>query len=273
MRLLYPCLLLLGCASLFAQPVEAKHARVELIAENTGITPGRRLLLGVYFQLEKDWHLYWINPGDSGQPPVIRWQLPSGFSAEGAQWPRPEKLKSSQSADYVYKDDLLLMVPVNVPSGASGKSATITMSADANWLICREICIADRAQLHLALPVSPASSLDTRHAQLFDRARQRLPRAWPARWKAAAPSGNEDFVLSLQVGKPLREAEFFPLEFSQIENGAPQPLKVTAQGARLTLRKSDQLLKPISKLKGILVISGGRAYEIVAPISPAASIK
>ena len=147
------------------------------------------------------------------------------------------------------------------------------MSADANWLICREVCIADRAQLHLALPVSAAASLDTLHAQLFDRARQRLPRSWPASWKATATSGKDNFVLSVQVGKPLRQAEFFPLEFSQIENGAPQPLKVTARGAKITLRKSDQLLKPISKLKGILVISGGRAYEIVAPISPAASIK
>ena len=41
----------------------------------------------------------------------------------------------------------------------------------------------------------------------------------------------------------------------------------------ITLKKSEQLVKPISKLKGILVVSGGRAYEIVASISPAVSIK
>jgi thiol:disulfide interchange protein DsbD len=262
----YPCLLLLGYASLVAQPVEAKHARVELIAENTGVTAGQKLLLGVHYQLEKDWHLYWINPGDSGQPPVIRWQLPSGFSAGEAQWPRPEKLKSSQSADYVYKDDLLLMVPVNVPSGLSSKSATMNMSADAKWLICREICLADHAQLHLALPVSSTPSRDPRNAQLFGRTRRLLPRAWPATWKATATSSKDNFVLSVHIGEPLREAEFFPLEFSQIENGAPQGLKVTAHGARITLRKSEQLLKPVSKLKGLLVMRGGRAYEIVAPV-------
>lgn len=275
MRLCWaPFWLLLGCASLCAQPVEAKHARVELIAENTGATPGHKLLLGVHFQLEKDWHLYWVNPGDSGQPPVIRWQLPSGFSAEPVQWPRPEKLKSSQSADYVYQDDLLLMVPINVAPGFSNGSTPLNLGADVNWLICREVCIADHAQLHLALPISSMPVADHRHAQLFDRTRKLLPRAWPVLWKATVISGKDDFVLSIEMGKTLREAEFFPLEFSQIENGAPQILNPTARGARITLKKSDQLLKPVSKLTGVLTLKDGSAYQVAAPVVAArASIK
>jgi thiol:disulfide interchange protein DsbD len=246
--------------------VPAKHARVELIAENTGVTPGHKLLLGVHFQLEKDWHMYWINPGDSGQPPVIRWQLPSGFSVEEVQWPRPEKLKSSQSADYVFKDDLLLMIPMTVPSSLNSNSPAVDLNADVSWLICREICLADRARLHLALPVSSTPSPDKRHTQLFGHARQLLPQAWPARWKATATSNKDDFVLSIKAGKPLREAEFFPLEFSQIDNGAPQPWRVTAQGARITLKKSEQLVKPVSTLRGLLVTRDGRAYELAAPV-------
>jgi thiol:disulfide interchange protein DsbD len=261
----YPYLFLLCCASLFAQSVEAKHARVELIAESTGVTPGHKLLLGAHFQLEKDWHLYWINPGDSGQPPVIHWQLPSGFSAGEAQWPRPEKLKSSQSADYVYKDDLLLMVPVEVLSSFNSKSP-VDLDADVNWLICREICLADRARLHLALLVSSNSSPDPRHAQLFNHARQLLPRAWPTGWKATATSNKDAFILSIKSGTPLREAEFFPLELSQVDNGAPQPLRATAQGAKITLKKSEQLVKPVSKLRGLLVMRDGHAYEIIAPV-------
>ncbi|HEV3315389.1 MAG TPA: protein-disulfide reductase DsbD domain-containing protein [Candidatus Angelobacter sp.] len=269
MRLLcYSCLLLLACAPLFAQPVEAKHARLELIAENNGVTPGHQLLLGLHFQLEKDWHIYWINPGDSGQPPVVQWRLPSGFSAGEVQWPRPEKLKSSQSADYGYKDEVLLMVPVHVPPDLKNNStASISMGVDAKWLICREVCIADHAQFHLALPASSTPLPDKRYTQLFANARKLLPKAWPAAWKATASSGKDDFVLSIQAGKPLREAEFFPLEPSQIENVAPQPLHVTARGVMITLKKSEQLVKPISKLKGLLVLPGGTAYQIVAPVA------
>jgi thiol:disulfide interchange protein DsbD len=266
------CLWLLGCSALLAQPVEAKHARVELIAENTGVTPGHPLLLGIHFQLEKDWHIYWTNPGDSGQPPVVLWQLPSGFSAGEIQWPRPEKLKSSQSADYGYKDEVLLLAPVHVPFDLKNRdlknssTANLSISADTKWLICREVCIADHAQLHLALAASTPSP-NKNHAQLFARARKLLPKARPATWKATAISGKDNFVLSIQIGKPLREAEFFPLEASQIENGAPQPLEVTARGARITLRKSDQLVKPIPKLTGLLVLPGGNAYQITAPVT------
>jgi DsbC/DsbD-like thiol-disulfide interchange protein len=267
-----PFWLLLACTSLCAQPPEAKHARVELIAENTGVTPGQKLLLGVHFQLEKDWHLYWVNPGDSGQPPVIRWQLPASFSAEPVQWPRPGKMKSSQSADYVYKDDLLLMVPVKVAPSVSS-SSQLNIGANVNWLICREVCIADQAQLHLALPVSSTPAVDTRYRQLFDQARKLLPRTWPAAWKATAISRKDDFVLSIETGKTLREAEFFPLEFSQIENGAPQILNPTPRGAKMTLKKSDQLLKPVSKLKGVVVLKDGIAYELSAPVVAHGSIK
>lgn len=62
----YSCLLLVGCLPLVAQPVAANHARVELIAERAAVASHQRLWLGVHFQLEKGWHIYWINSGDSG---------------------------------------------------------------------------------------------------------------------------------------------------------------------------------------------------------------
>ena len=54
---------------------------------------------------------------------------------------------------------------------------------------------------------------------------------------------------------------------SQIENAAPQTLLPVAAGFRLKLRKSSQLLKPIERLKGVLVLSGDRAYLIDVPLS------
>jgi hypothetical protein len=59
---------------------------------------------------------------------------------------------------------------------------------------------------------------------------------------------------------------FFPLDAGQIENSAPQTFALTKAGFRLTLRKSDQLSKPISFLKGVLVLDSGRAFELTAPV-------
>ena len=57
------------------------HGTVELLAERQGIQPGHEILLGLYFRLEKGWHIYWINPGDSGEPPRLEWHLPAGLRA------------------------------------------------------------------------------------------------------------------------------------------------------------------------------------------------
>jgi hypothetical protein len=35
----------------------------------------------------------------------------------------------------------------------------------------------------------------------------------------------------------------------------------------LTLRKSDRLLKPIERLKGVVVLPGNRAYLVDAPVN------
>src|SRR5689334_12637535 len=111
--------MLLVFAGANAAPAPAKHAQVELIAKQSEIAAGSTALLGVHFVLEKGWHIYWKNPGDSGQPPAFDWQLPEGFAAGEIEWPIPERLQASpELADYGYKDDVLLLVPLKVASAA-----------------------------------------------------------------------------------------------------------------------------------------------------------
>jgi DsbC/DsbD-like thiol-disulfide interchange protein len=245
-----------------AAPVEAHHARVELIAGTTAARLTPQVWLGVHFSLEKDWHIYWVNPGDSGLPPTLKWKLPSGFSAGDIQWPRPEKLKRSTLADYGYQDDVVFLVPLSVPPDwKAGRNADVGL--EAKWLICHDVCIADHADLHLSLS---ASQIDSQSA-MFAEARKRLPKPWPRSWRAAATSDKDNFVLSIQARKPIQTAQFYPLTPEQIENAADQPLKATAHGAQLTLKKSDQLLKPIPVLKGLLIVNNDEAYMVQAPVT------
>jgi len=263
LRLLAAICLFLGSLNA-AEPVQAHHARVEVLADKSAAANSHELWLGVHFSLEKDWHIYWANPGDSGLPPVLKWELPPGFSTGEIQWPRPEKLKRSTLADYGYQDDAVLLVPLHVPAGSkSGSNADIGLQA--KWLICREICIADHADLHLSLPAQS----DPKAAAIFAEAKKRVPRPLPRSWKASATSEKDDFVLSIQSGKSISAAEFYPLTPEQIENAAGQPLQTTPQGAKITLKKSDQLLKPIQVLKGLLVLGDGQAYVVQAPVTSA----
>lgn len=255
-----------------AGPVQAKHARIELLAQQSAVAPGADLLLGVHFLLEPGWHIYWINPGDSGQPPVLTWQLPAVFTAGEIEWPRPERMQSTpELAEYGYHDQTLLLVPINVPKSWTGHDADIGL--DAKWLICREICLPDHAQLHLSLPLAAKAAIDPANAAIFAHTQKLLPKTLPAGWKASAESSKDAFVLVVRTGKPIVKAEFFPLDAAQIDNAAPEKLEPSATGMKITLQKSELLLKPIAVLRGVLVLPGGAAYRVEAPVTPAKGIK
>ena len=264
-KLIAVCLPLICTASCFAQShVQAKHARVELLSQPAP----DGALIGIHFALEKRWHIYWINPGDSGQPPTFSWTLPAGASARDIQWPRPERIQTSPTiADYGYKDDVVLLVPLHLP----GKNLKGQIALDAKWLICREACLPDHA--HLALSLGSVSAGDrARTAQLFARTKTLLPHAWPAAWKVNAESRKDDFVLTIISKRPLTGAEFFPLDSGQIDNAARQRLTSTSTGAKLVLKKSDLLLKPVPELRGVLVINN-RAYRVCAPLIAQVALK
>lgn len=249
-----------------AQKSDGPHTRVELLARQAVIMPGSDLQLGVHFILEKGWHIYWTNPGDSGQPPSLKWHLPPGFNAGEIQWPRPERMQPSKElVDYGYDNEVLLPLTIHVPSTAPN-SKPLEFGVEAKWLICREVCIPEHANLHLKLPVSTTTELAKQHAQLFANTGKLIPQPLPRAWNASVTSAKDDFVLTIRARKPITQAEFFPLDPGQIDNPAPQKLQPTQSGAKITLKRSDLLVKPISVLRGVLVIPGSPPYRIEAPV-------
>ncbi|MXX59640.1 MAG: hypothetical protein F4Z37_11655 [Rhodothermaceae bacterium] len=63
-----------------------------LAGEFEWIAPGTPFTVGLTLRLDEEWHSYWINPGDVGEPVTLTWDLPAGFSAGPIQWPYPEKI-------------------------------------------------------------------------------------------------------------------------------------------------------------------------------------
>jgi DsbC/DsbD-like thiol-disulfide interchange protein len=248
-----------------AQSFTAAHARVSLIAENNSLQPGQSAWVGVLFDLEKGWHIYWVNPGDSGERPKIQWQLPAGFQAKEIRWPTPVRLGTGTVIDYGYEGRVLLPVPMQIPADyKSGKP--VMLSADIRYLICREVCIPAKAQASLAIPSANASGVAA-DRELFRSTFENSPKPLPVGWKAQASDMGGFFQLSLDTGTSESKAAFFPLEEDQVDNAAPQGVTATARGVQLKLKKSDQLLKPIAALKGVVVLSPGRAYEVSAPLT------
>lgn len=246
-------------------PVPIPHGTLDLLAENQSIAPGGRSYLGLHFQLESGWHIYWQNPGDSGEPPRVSWQLPTGLTAGAIEWPTPHRLGSATVVDYGYNDSVLLLVPLRAAVNLAAPQA-VQVAAEVRVLVCREMCIPGKAQVLLALSVkAQAPAADAKMEALFAAARKALPKPVPPGWRFRVTEGEGAFVLT-GIGRRVERATFFPLVESQIDNAAPQRIQPAAGGFKMTLRKSNQLLKLIQRLKGVLALTDDEAYVIDVPV-------
>jgi DsbC/DsbD-like thiol-disulfide interchange protein len=241
-----------------------EHARLELISEQNAIVSDKELWIGVRFDLEDGWHTYWVNPGDSGEPPRFEWELPAGFQVGAIQWPYPTRISTPPFADYGYEHQVLLMVTVR-PTPGLKEGVSERIAARVHYLVCRDVCIPGQKQLELTLPVkSDAAASST--AQGFETTRLRLPQPVRKGWKISAASVGDEFLLDLRIGTLNATPQFFPLEEEQVENAAVQAATTIPGGIRLHLKKSNHLLKPISRLKGVLVVASGKAYMVDVPV-------
>ena len=251
----------------WAAPVEAPHITVDLIAEATAAAPASTTWLAVKFTIEPEWHLYWRNAGDSGEPPNVKWTLPAGWKAGPIAWPRPGRFFLGPLVNYGYQQELVLLVPVEVPAGASGPAQ---IAADVTWLVCQEQCIPGKAHLQLELPIgAPAKGPQ---AAVFERTRPKVPPALPAGMKARAERTAGGFRLIIEP--PLSgPAYFYPSDGELLQHAADQPGMPFGAGEAIELKAQENLTATPSALTGVLEV-GPQAWEIEAPLSgsaPAAS--
>ncbi len=266
--------LFLGVAGQFLDPSFAgaqsqkfSHGTVELVAEKSWIDPGQNFTLGLHFSLENGWHIYWVNPGDSGQPPRVAWTLPDGVTAGTLEWPAPRKLGTPSIVDYGYEGDVTLLVPMRSSANLNTKDAA-TVKASLRLLICKDMCIPGKTEVSIALPVKTQPAPPDQAAErVFAEARSRLPQPSPSDWKFTVSEEKDAFILTAHTGQRVAQAYFFPMEESEVQNAPQQKLTAQAAGFELTLRKSDELTKPVTRLKGVLQVSGDHFYFVDAPVA------
>src|SRR6202000_1505746 len=120
---------------------------------DASIQHGSDTTVGLHFTLDKGWHVYWVNAGDSGEPPRIKWNLPEGITAGAMQFPAPRRLPLGPLIDFGYEDEGVLPRPLTADPTLKVPS-TAPLSAHVDWLVCREVCIPGKTDLALPLAIA-----------------------------------------------------------------------------------------------------------------------
>ncbi|NND40204.1 MAG: thiol:disulfide interchange protein [Pseudomonadales bacterium] len=168
--------------------VEAPHLRVSLLSERPFLEPGGQQQFALRLEPQAGWHTYWKNPGGSGKPTRLEWQLPAGMRAGELQWPVPERINFAGTTIFGYQGEAALLVDIAMPPRDALQAMLddiegdlLPIRASASWLVCHEVCVQGAAELALHLPLAaPGLIADTAEqaalAQAFAGWRGKLPR-------------------------------------------------------------------------------------------------
>ncbi|MDB6111306.1 MAG: thiol-disulfide interchange protein DsbD-like protein [Pedosphaera sp.] len=269
-------LLLLGAAffGVFQTPAaHAAHTQASLVLASETVRPGETVMAGIHLRMESGWHTYWRNPGGSGMPTTINWKLPTGVTAGEIQWPVPEKLPADELTTYVYKDDVMLLVPITIAPNAP--TGPLDLKAQVSWLECNMSCIPGKADVQTTLNVG-AESKASANAALIETWRKKLPVAKPdlaakAWWEKPASGDTRAIIFEWPGAGPAESADFFPFgddKFEVLLKAEPQ----AGDGGKIRLKKEIKKLEGNwpEQISGLLVQqSGGEsiAHEVALPIA------
>jgi thiol:disulfide interchange protein len=252
---------------------EAPHVHVQLLSDVGHLYRGDGDHLGLYFKLESGWHIYWQNAGDSGEPPHIRWTLPDGISVGALLFPPPKRLPLGPLMDFGYENEVLF--PMRVTTSEKSPVGPATFHAKVDWLVCREVCIPEKAELDLSTSIREAPGGGLREAgdnpELWIHAWKPLPEPLPSDDSAVFQPTPAGFRLAVNTGQPETQAEFFPEDENVVSNPAPQTVTPMSTGLTLDLKKDPNFSTNPAQLKGVLELSGGRNYEIAALLGSVAA--
>jgi thiol:disulfide interchange protein DsbD len=243
---------------------------VQLLVPPAQIYPGQSFTGGLDFHIIPGWHIYWINAGDSGEPPAVQWTLPKGVIAGALQYPPPVRLPLGPLMDFGYQNHVVLPVAFKVAPGFHPGAKQVPLIANVSWLVCQNVCLPGQATLRLtrtALTAPPANpSVDTAAQQSITAFQAKMPRPLPPGAIARFQPTAKGFRLAVRLGHKVTHAEFFPLDFTVIANAAPQTVTPTRNGFVLSLTKDANIAGQPKTLRGVLEIPGSPAYLIHAPL-------
>ncbi len=250
-----------------AAPVDTGHLVAELVARDQSIAPGSTTYVAVRQKIDRGWHTYWRNSGDSGEPTRVEWTLPVGWTAGDIVWPAPTRQPTGPLMNYGFQGEVLLPIPITAPANAR-PGETVTLKAQATFLVCADICIPEQAILTLSIPVVDGlAQPDPPWGAAIAKALAQAPVPGGLTGVFAKREGTIALAITGPAlkGADLSDAYFFPFDATVIDHAQPQKIERGPDGVTLTLTPGYAFQQPQTptSMAGVLSFDG-KAIEVSA---------
>jgi len=235
--------LIIFVISIEARSAKTDHAEITIVGNTNIISEPGVIQLGYKFVFTPGWHTYWINPGDSGGPPIFEFNSPSGWDINENVWPGPQKIIYPPLMTFGYVDEVIFPFELNLKN-LNDQDTEIT----TKFLVCDDICVPEEATLLLSLK-NGILNIDEKPEEL---------KKWLNRVPIRAPpemvlSSNEN-NFTLEYASLNSNSYFFPFDDSVMDYSDEQNFS----NNKLNFEVFDDFNK---SLKGVVNI-GQNYYEV-----------
>ncbi len=116
--------------------------RFELLSDVASVAPGSAFKIAVKAQIASGYHIYWTNPGETGQPTTVDWTAPAGFAVSETLYPVPHRYvqkftETFSMVSHTYEGEVYLIAEVTAPDDLP-QGGPLAFSASVNWMACDE---------------------------------------------------------------------------------------------------------------------------------------
>lgn len=235
---------------------ESARCDLSLTLREPWIQPGKPFEVALGLIIEPKWHIYWMNPGDTGAPTEVRWKLPGGYRIQSVRWSRPARHESAAAMAYGYEGRAYAVARILAPSTA--KPGKVSVTADVNWLICNEICLIGKDSKTAAFPVRVKDpGTFPAKPDFWQEIVATLPP--PATGSFSAAVKAEEYMLKFRPASATRKtpksAYFYAYASNVVEHGKPQSLSENGDTFQLRIPRSSYEKGPAKSLEGVLELN------------------
>lgn len=143
-----------------AQTMNEQENHVQIVATTdfTQMHAGESGFLAINLTTDEDWHTYWPGISDSGYGISFTFETPDSITFGKPIWPTPKRyLQPGNILDHTYEGTVTVLYPFTISDDAKPNDV-IVISIDANYLVCKEVCLPEKGRATCSITLVDSST-------------------------------------------------------------------------------------------------------------------
>lgn len=249
----------------FSAQSTTKNVIVNILQNKEKISIGESFEVLVEFEVAKDWHIYWDNPGEIGKATQISWILPNGYKAVLKNQTAPKIFYNEGIIQYGYKNKAYYHYEIIADKNIlSDKFRDVLFfESDISWTECGiDECVPNKTSFVVDMLINEQDNIPLNGwKENLNRISKNFPKK--TNWEGFFNTiNNEELVINISTNKKLqniKKIDFIPHQEDIINNARSASYSYNKDGDISILLPIYE--ETIEELSGFLLIND-KTFEV-----------